>query len=238
MAGLGTLINTSAIILGGIAGMLGAGLMNENMRDSLIKVNGAAVVMIGISGVISGMADISSGRLVMNGTLMMVACLSAGTALGEFFGIEEKIVRFGEWLKEKSGSTSDGEFVGAFVTASLTVCVGAMAVVGSIQDGISGDWSVLAVKSILDFLIIMVMTAGMGKGCVFSAVPVALFQGSFTLLGHLLAPLMTEAAVTNLSLCGSVLIFCVGVNLILPGTFRVCSMLPAVIFAVLWALVF
>ena len=177
MIGTGTLVNTAAITAGGLAGLLGGSLMSENMRDGLIKVNGAAVIMIGISGVISGMADISSGSLVMNGTLMMVACLSLGTAVGELINIEDRLTAFGEWLKEKSGSGSDAGFVNAFVTASLTVCIGAMAVVGAVQDGISGDWSTLAVKSILDFLIIMVMTAGMGKGCIFSAVPVFLFQG-------------------------------------------------------------
>ena len=84
MIGTGTLVNTAAITAGGLAGLLGGSLMSENMRDGLIKVNGAAVIMIGISGVISGMADISSGSLVMNGTLMMVACLSLGTAIKHF----------------------------------------------------------------------------------------------------------------------------------------------------------
>ena len=237
MVGPGTLVNTAAITAGGLAGLLGGSLMSENMRDGLIKVNGAAVIMIGISGVISGMADISSGSLVMNGTLMMVACLSLGTAVGELINIEDRLTVFGEWLKEKSGSGSDAGFVNAFVTASLTVCIGAMAVVGAVQDGISGDWATIAVKSSRDFLIIMVMTAGMGKGCIFSAVPVFLFQGTVTLLGSLIGPLMTEAAVVNLSLTGSVLVFCVGVNLIFPKTFRICNMLPAVIAAVIWALI-
>ena len=122
-----------------------------------------------------------------------------------------------------------------FVTASLTVCIGAMAVVGAIQDGVYGDYSVLAAKAVLDLIIIIIMTASMGKGCIFSAIPVALFQGSITILSTFLEPLMTEAALSNLSLTGSILIFCVGVNLIWEKKLRVANMLPALLVAVAWA---
>ena len=120
----------------------------------------------------------------------------------------------------------------AFVTASLTVCIGAMAIVGSIQDGILGDYSILAAKAVLDLIIILVMTCSMGKGCIFSAIPVAVFQGSITALAGLIRPLMTEAALGNLSMIGSILIFCVGVNLVWGKKLKVANMLPAVVFAV------
>ena len=120
----------------------------------------------------------------------------------------------------------------AFVTASLTVCIGAMAIVGSIRDGITGDYSTLAVKAVLDFIIIAVMTSSMGKGCAFSAIPVLLLQGGVTLLASVVAPVMTAAAVQYLSLIGSVLIFCVGVNLVWGKKIRVANMLPALILAV------
>ena len=123
----------------------------------------------------------------------------------------------------------------AFVTASLTVSIGAMAIVGSIQDGILGDYTTLAVKAVLDFIIILVMTSSMGKGCAFSAIPVLVFEGSMTLLARLIAPVMTDAAIANLSLIGSVLIFCVGVNLVWGKKLRVANMLPAVLLAVLAA---
>ena len=123
----------------------------------------------------------------------------------------------------------------AFVTASLTVCIGAMAIVGSIQDGIVGDYSILATKAVLDLIIIMVMTCSMGRGCVFSAIPVAVFQGSITALAGLVKPLMTDAALGNLSLVGNVLIFCVGVNLVWGKKIRVANLLPAVVVAVIAA---
>ena len=122
-----------------------------------------------------------------------------------------------------------------FVTASLTVCIGAMAIMGSIQDGISGDWSTLGAKSILDLVIVMVMTCSMGKGCAFSAIPVLLWEGGLTLLAAVIKPILTDAALGYLSLVGSVLIFCVGVNLVWGKKIRVANLLPAVILAVIAA---
>ena len=110
-----------------------------------------------------------------------------------------------------------------------------MAIVGAIQDGILGDYSTLAVKSVLDFIIIAVMTSSLGKGCAFSAIPVLVFEGSITLLARLISPIMTEMATAYISLIGSILIFCVGVNLVWGKTIRVANMLPAVIFAAIAA---
>lgn len=102
----------------------------------------------------------------------------------------------------------------AFVTASLTVSIGAMAIVGAIQDGISGDYSTPALKAVLDMVIICVMSASMGKGCLFAAIPVGVLQGTVTLLAKAVQPIMTAQALSNLSLTGSILIFCVGINLL------------------------
>lgn len=123
------------------------------------------------------------------------------------------------------------------MAASLTVAVGAMSIVGAIQDGIAGDWSTLALKGAIDALLICTMTASMGRGCIFSAIPVLVFQGTIALLARLLQPIMTAAAVGNLSTVGSILIFCVGVNLIWGTKFRVANMLPALIVAVAAAFV-
>lgn len=106
-----------------------------------------------------------------------------------------------------------------------------MAIVGAIQDGISGDHSILAVKSVLDLIIVAVMTSSLGKGCAFSAIPVLIFEGLITLLARLIAPVMTDTATAYISLIGSVLIFCVSVNLVWEKRLRVANMLPAVIFA-------
>ncbi len=147
------------------------------------------------------------------------------------------IAQFGQWLKNKTGNAKDSSFVYAFVTASLTVCIGAMAIVGAIQDGIFGDYSTLAVKAILDFIIILIMASFMGKGCIFSAVPVALLQGFITILAKSIQPFMTEQALHNISFVGSMLIFCVGINLIWEKTIKVANMLPSIIIAVLFAFI-
>ena len=107
-----------------------------------------------------------------------------------------------------------------------------MAVVGSIKDGISGDYSILVTKAILDLIIITVMTCSLGKGCAFSAIPVAVFQGLITALARLIKPLMTDGALANLSLIGSILIFCVGVNLVWDKSIKVANLLPSLVFAV------
>ena len=107
-----------------------------------------------------------------------------------------------------------------------------MAIVGAIRDGLSGDSSTLLVKSVLDFIIILVMSSAMGKGTVFAAIPVFVFEGGMTLLSRLLSPVMTADALSYLSLIGSVLIFCIGINLVWDKKIAVANMLPAVLLAV------
>ena len=235
MIGLGTIINTAAIILGGIAGGLFGKRLTERYQDTLMKACGLCVIFLGIAGALEKMFTVQNGSIVSGGTMMMIASFAIGSLMGEWINIEHHMNHFGEWLKVKSGNSKDKIFVDAFVTASLTVCVGAMAIVGSIQDGILGDYNTLLMKAILDFVIICVMTASMGKGCAFSAIPVALFQGSITLLARGIEPIMTEPALNNLSLVGSMLIFCVGVNLVWEKKFKVANMLPAIVVAVIWA---
>ena len=182
-----------------------------------------------------GMMSIDGNVLVSGKSMLVVLCLAIGTIFGELIGIEEDFERFGEWLKEKTGNSGDKQFVNAFVTASLTVCIGAMAIVGAVQDGITGDYSTLAVKAVLDLIIVAVMTSSLGKGCAFSAIPVLIFEGSITVLARLVSPIMTDTAIAYISLIGSILIFCVGVNLVWGKTIRVANMLPAVILAAIAA---
>ena len=234
MIGLGTLINVGAIVLGGLAGHLTKALFrSEKQQEALTKACGVSTMFIAISGAMQGMLKLENGQLTGGKSMLVVLCLALGTAVGELIDIEDGFERFGEWLKRKTGNGRDMRFVDAFVTASLTVCIGAMAIVGSIQDGILGDYSTLSVKAVLDFIIIAVMTSSMGKGAAFSAIPVLILEGGVTLLARLIAPVMTPSAIASLSLIGSVLIFCVGVNLVFDKRFRVANMLPAVVLAVI-----
>lgn len=234
MHGLGTIVNVAAIVVGGLAGLLGGRRIPERLQKTLMSAMGVSVLFVGVSGALSQMLRTEGGALTVQGT-MMILSLAVGAVAGELLDLEDRMERFGAWLKVKTKSESDGGFIGAFVTASLTVCIGAMAIVGSIQDGILGDHATLFAKAVLDLVIIMVMTASMGKGCIFSAIPVGILQGSVTLLARLLQPVFTDAALSNLSLVGSVLVFCVGLNLVWGKKIRVANLLPSLIVSVVWA---
>ncbi|MBQ1923332.1 MAG: DUF554 domain-containing protein [Lachnospiraceae bacterium] len=237
MPGLGTIINVAAIFAAGIMGMLFGARIPGRLQESMIICSGIGTIFIAVSGAMEKMLVLSEEGLTSRGSMMLILCLTLGTITGELLQLDERLEKFGEWLKKKTGNAGDNSFVHAFVTASLTVSIGAMAIVGSIQDGISLDPSTLIAKSALDFFIILIMTAALGKGAMFSAVPVGLLQGSMTLLSRLISPVFlgNPAALSNLSLTGSVLIFCVGVNLVWKRGIRVASMLPALVFSVLWA---
>ena len=232
MIGFGTVINSVSIVAGGITGHFAGKLFRQEQQESLNKACGVSVLFIAIAGAMEGMLQIDGSTISSGKSMLVVLCLALGTMIGELIGIENGFERFGEWLKRKTGNSGDVGFVNAFVTTSLTVSIGAMAIVGAIQDGLLGDYSTLAVKSVLDFIIVAVMTSSMGKGAAFSAIPVFVFEGCITLLAKLVSPIMTEAAVAYLSLIGSVLIFCIGINLVWGKKLKVANMLPAVLLAI------
>ena len=235
MYGLGTIINTAAIVAGGVGGALFGRFLKEKVQDTLTKCCGISTLFIAVTGALEQMLSVENGAIVSHGAMLVIGCLTIGAVIGEMLDLEGAFERFGEWLKQKTGNAKDKRFVDAFVTASLTVCIGAMAIVGSIEDGITGDYSILATKSVLDFIIIMVMSCSMGRGAVFSAIPVAILQGSITALAGLLRPVMPAAALANLSMVGNVLIFCVGINLVWGKKVRVANLLPAIVIAVIAA---
>jgi len=235
MIGTGTIINSVSIIAGGLVGQLAGKWLKPEQQESLNKACGISVLFIAMAGAMEGMLKIDGGKIASGKSMLVVLCLAVGTVIGELLGIERGFEQFGEWLKAKNGNTGDTGFVTAFVTASLTVSIGAMAIMGAIQDGLLNDYTTLAVKSVLDFIIVAVMTSSMGRGCAFSAIPVFLFEGSITLLARLVAPIMTEMAISYLSLVGSVLIFGIGVNLVWGKKLNVANMLPAVVLAILAA---
>ena len=235
MPGLGTIINAVGILLGGICGMLFGKKMKQRYQDTLMRATGVCILFIGIGGAMEKMLTLGADGLVSSGSMILIVSVALGSIIGEIINIEYGMQRFGEWLKRISKSEGDLSFVDAFVTASLTVCIGAMAIVGAIRDGIYGDPSILAAKAMIDFIIILIMTASKGKGCMFSAIPVFIFQEAITLLSAFIEPIMTDAALNNLSLVGSVLIFCVGLTLIWDKKIKVANLLPSVVLAVVCA---
>lgn len=175
MPGLGTIINVALLIAGGLLGLVGGRFITPRIQDTLMKASGLCVLFIGLGGTMQKMLVIDGNALSTTGTTMLIVSFALGSLIGEAVNLEAAIENLGEWLKRKTGSEGDNEFTNAFVSTSLTVCIGAMAIVGSIQDGLLGDWSTLALKGALDCIIVCTMTASLGRGCIFSALPVAVF---------------------------------------------------------------
>lgn len=234
---MGTLINVLGIIGGGLVGFFAGKFINERFQKTISLAMGLSIIALAISGIVAEMLRATETGFTTHGTYIIIFSLVLGGIIGEVIDIDSQMERLGTWLKMKTGNARDIAFVDGFVTASLTVCIGAMAVLGAIMDGVSGDYSLLITKAILDFVIIMVMTASMGKGCIFAAIPVGIWQGAITLLGKSLAPIMTDVALSNLGLVGNILIFCIGINIIIEGRGRikVANLMPAIIFAVVAA---
>ena len=236
MVGIGTLVNTSAIIGGGVLGLFIGKLLTQKHQAALIVACGISVIFIGIAGAMEGMLAIAGEHLVSTLAMMVSISLTLGTLFGEILNLHGIIERFASWLKTATKNEHDNQFINAFLTASLTVSVGAMAIVGALEDGMNGDWSILATKSILDFVIVMIMTSSLGKGAIFSALPVFIIEGSITAFAILVQPFMTDVALSYISLIGSILIFCVGINLLWEDKIRVVTMLPAIVIAYIFTL--
>ena len=234
MIGLGTIINTAGVIAGGLIGL---GLKNgikKNMQDIMMQACGVATIFIGGAGALSKMLVFQDGKLETQGTMLLIFSLVLGSLLGEWINIEQKMDLLGERIKKAVKAENDNLFVEGFVNVSLIICVGAMAIVGAVQDGISGDYSMLVAKAILDLIIVVVFAATYGIGAVFSAVPIFVYQGAITLAAAFLGSFVSEAMINDLSFIGSALIFCVGVNIGFGKKFRVGNMLPALIVPVLY----
>lgn len=234
MFALGTILNTALIIAGGFVGFIFKKFLKESMGEALTSVCGVTVIFIAIGGVMEKMLNVTDSGLSTGLPYMMLISMAVGTIIGELINIDGAVERFGQWLKIKSKSESDNQFVGSFVDASCTVCIGAMAIVGSIMDGLYGDYSILLTKGILDAVIVCFMAASRGKGSVFSAIPVFLLQFSVTVIAKIAGPFMSDMALNNISYVGSIMIFCVGLNLIRDKKIRVANMLPALVIAALW----
>ena len=234
--GFGTVVNCIALVTGGLLGLTVGRFLNERFQQTLQMACAISVIFIGIGSTLTKMLRINAdGSIELLGAMMMIASLTIGAVIGEIIDLDSKFERFGVWLKIKTGNEGDNNFINGFVTASLTFCIGAMSVLGPINDALLGDCTVLYMKSVLDLTLVMVMAASLGKGCVFSSVSVGLFQGTVTVLAGLIEPLMTPAALDNISYVGNILIFCVGINLMFGNKIRVANLLPALVIAVVQA---
>ena len=237
MIGIGTLVNTLAVLLGGGLGLLLKHGIKERFKEILMQALGVSTMFIGISGALRGILVVNDDLLDSRNTLLMILCLVLGAVLGELLNIDRWMQGLGERLRRKvRARDEDSYFVEGFVTTTIIICTGAMAIVGSFQDALMGDPSMLYAKSALDGVIAAVLASSLGVGVLFAAIPLLVYQGSLTLLASWIKPILSELMLFNISFVGSILVFLIGVNMLLDKRIRIANFLPSIILAALFPL--
>ncbi|MCL2531713.1 MAG: DUF554 domain-containing protein [Oscillospiraceae bacterium] len=238
MPGLGTLVNTLAIVAGGAAGLVLKRFLSTRLTDTVTHGLGLAVVMVGLWGTVSNAFTVHNSGLYAQHTFMVIIALALGALAGELINIEKRLDSLAKkcekrFVQDDSSST----FAQGFVTASLIFCVGAMAIVGSLEDGINRNFDILFAKALLDAVIALVLASTLGKGVLLSAVPVLVYQGSLTALAVVIAPFLSDALVTQVSLVGSVLIVGIGLNILKITKIRIGNLLPAILVPIIYYII-
>jgi len=222
---IGNIVNAIAIIAGGLIGLILRGGIPERYRETLMQAVGLCVVLIGISS-----------SLKSDSIMTVIMSLVAGSLIGEFIRIEARLDSLGKFIESKiSGTSSD--FSKGFVQASLIFCVGSMAIVGSIESGLTGNHQTLFAKSILDGVTTIILTSILGAGVIMSCVSVFIYQSVITLLATLIKPYMTPAVIAQMSSVGGLLIIAIGLNMLEVGKIRAGNMLPAIFIPFIYALI-
>lgn len=232
---LGTIVNVTTIIIGGAAGLVLKKFIAKRMTETVMQGVGLAVVIIGLSGALSAAFTVVNGKISSEHTLLMIISLAIGALIGELMQIEGQLDAFAKFFENKlakPGETST--FAQGFVTAVLVFCVGSMAIVGSLEDGINRNSGILFAKSALDGITAMIFASTMGIGVLFSAVAVGVYQGSITLLAIFVAPYLNDAVITQMSLIGSILIMGIGLNMLQIAKIKVGNLLPAIFIPVIY----
>jgi uncharacterized membrane protein YqgA involved in biofilm formation len=220
--GIGTAINVVAVLAGGAIGTLVGAKLPEAMRHTAMQAIGIVTLLVGVSNF-----------LEHDNALVPLVSVVAGLVAGELLGIEAALKRFGDRL-EKRFSRGDSPVSRAFVTTSLLFCVGPLTVVGSLEDGLTGDYSLLALKSALDFIAALAFASVLGWGVLLSAGTVLVVQGALTLGATFLDAVVTGPMISATTATGGVLIFGLGLGLLEIKEVRVANMLPALVLAPLF----
>lgn len=234
MTGLGTIVNMAAILIGSGIGLFLKNGIPKRLQTTISGAVGLCVVFVGITGAIKGLMSVSGTTFETKDTLVVVICMAVGAAIGEWLDLEQKMENLGDWVKSKlPKGASTSNFTEAFVSTSLVFCVGAMAIVGSIEDGLNHDCTMLFTKAVMDGVLSVVFAASMGIGVAFSMFPIGIYQGGITLLAGLVKPYLTDLMIGRLSCIGSILIFALGLNLTIGTKIKIANMLPAVFLPVI-----
>ena len=229
MIGTGTLVNAAAIIAGCVIGCLFKDGIPDKIQKTISIAVGVSVMLIGLLGVVDNAGN----------TMLLVLSLVIGGVVGELVDFEAKFETLGEKIKKrfiKEGSAGSATFVEAFVSSTILFCVGAMAIVGSLNDGMLHDPSMLFTKAILDGITSIVLAASLGVGVAFSAIPIIIYQGILTVLSSILSGFFTETLIRNMSFVGNVIIFCIGLNFLFPKKVKTINFAPALFMPIILGL--
>ncbi len=239
MIGLGTLVNMAAIVIGASIGTLLQGVLRERFQTTIMNGLGLAVMFIGISGALQGIFVVDGTRLGTANIMLMIVSLAIGGFFGEWIDIEARLERMGEKLKIrlKVKGVKGQNFVEGFVSSSLLFCVGAMAIIGSLKDGLSGDATMLYAKAFIDGTTAIFFASTLGVGVFFSILPLGLYQGLITISARYIEPYLGDVLISEISLIGSVLIFGIGINMLFGKKIKVGNLLPAVLVPVCFGMI-
>lgn len=224
----GTIVNTLAVIAGAVIGMLLKKGLPQRLADTMMKGIGLCTLFLGLSGSLKG-----------ENSLILILSVVVGAMIGEGVDLESRINQLGQWLEKKFRS-KDGTKVSiaqGFVTSSLLFCVGAMAIVGSLQSGLQGNHEMLFNKSMLDFVAAVIFASTLGVGVLFSAGFVLLYQGSITLLAQWVAPFLTDRVISEMTCVGSVIIIGLGLNILGITKLKVMNYVPGIFIPILLCMV-
>lgn len=224
---IGAVVNALAILVGGGLGLLLKGRISQNFTDSIMKVMGLCVIVVGISGGLGG--DI----------MLMVISLALGVFVGELIKIDDGLNKFGLYIQNKfTSGEKNSTFAQGFVASTLLFCVGAMAIVGSIDSGLRNDQSIILTKSLLDGVSSVALASSLGVGVLFSAVAVFVYQGSIEFFAGRLQDLVTYELINQITAVGGVMILGIGANMAFETKIKVANLLPGLLFGVLYYYLF
>lgn len=227
----GTLVNCVAVIIGGLIGLLLKKGIKESYAQGINKSLGIAVLIIGLNGVISNMFTVENGVLKSSGELLLIVFLVIGTLIGELLKLDD---RFNSFCKKIDSKFKDGGFASGFINGTILFCVGAMSIIGSLNDGLTGDSSVLFVKSALDFVNAVIFGATLGFGVIFVCVPMLIYQGGISLLAGSLSGILQGELLTQICMVGYAVIVAIGFNFFLEKKFKTLNMVPALVLPVVY----
>ena len=233
---MGPIINCALIIAGGVIGLIFKKAVSEEIEYSIHKATGIAVLVVGLCGILSTMLKSNNGTITSSGELMLVVSLAVGTFIGELLKLEQRLDKGCKKIETKFKMTG---FSAGFISGTMIYCIGAMAIVGAINDRLLGDYSTLVTKGIIDGITSIVLAATLGYGVIFSAIPVLIYQGAITLLAGALENVLVGELLSNICMVGYAIVMCIGINFLTNGDkkIRTVNMLPAIFVPVVYAVI-